>query len=382
MEEEQALLGVSDHIKKILSQIDEAAKNDKKSVFLEGPSGTGKEIIATHIHEASNRQGKPFVIANCSEWSGATHHSSMFGHEKGSFTDAEERYQGPFETVGEGTLFLDEIGELPPEAQTELLRVVENREFKRIGGKDIIMFKGRIIAATNRDIEEGIRRGKFRRDFYQRLNQLHIETIPLSKRPEDIVYLMNQCGKIKKVKELGGIGGIEGTEIDPRIKFLLYHYDFPGNVRELITLITSNYDAVLDQVVKRLKSIIKERAEEAEEGKTLKQRRMERALKIIKKGLSDEEEKLICKFSPQKKSPGQWMKKLTRAYEIIMLAERAKLSRDEIAKILMMRRNSLTSKSFKKKYCLTYPDKNDTYKKIRYPVTLLVRLKKNLRSQQ
>ncbi|SEM80317.1 Transcriptional regulator containing GAF, AAA-type ATPase, and DNA-binding Fis domains [Mucilaginibacter gossypiicola] len=202
------------------------------SVLILGDTGTGKELIARAIHQASRRSNKLMVKINCAAMPVNLIESELFGHEKGSFTGAFERRTGKFEQAHNSTLFLDEIGELPLELQVKLLRVIQEREFERIGGKTTIKVDVRIIAATNRNLEEEVNAGRFRADLYYRLNVFPIQLPPLSERKEDIVPLANFF--IGRYSRQNGLA-IKG--MTPEVAHMLQKYDWPGNVRELEHLI-------------------------------------------------------------------------------------------------------------------------------------------------
>jgi transcriptional regulator with GAF, ATPase, and Fis domain len=202
------------------------------SVLILGDTGTGKELIARALHQASPRSNKLMIKINCAAMPANLIESELFGHEKGAFTGAFERRTGKFEQAHNSTLFLDEIGELPLELQVKLLRVIQEREFERIGGKNTIKVEVRIIAATNRDLEEEVAAGRFRADLYYRLNVFPIQLPPLSERKEDIVPLANFF--IHRYSRQTGIA-IKG--VTPEVARALQNYDWPGNVRELEHLI-------------------------------------------------------------------------------------------------------------------------------------------------
>jgi DNA-binding NtrC family response regulator len=202
------------------------------TVLICGESGTGKELLARLIHQQSPRQTAPYLRLNCGAWSTSLIESELFGHEAGAYTGAVERRHGPFERVGTGTLFLDEIGELPLSAQSKLLRILEEREFQRVGGDDVLTFAGRLVAATNRNLEKEAQRGSFRHDLLHRLNVLPLPVPALRERREDIPALVNyfvhQC-QSELERPVRGV-------TRPVMKQLC-DYDWPGNVRELKNVI-------------------------------------------------------------------------------------------------------------------------------------------------
>jgi two-component system response regulator PilR (NtrC family) len=204
----------------------------KTNILIAGESGTGKELVAKAIHYNSPRKDKPFVTLNCGAIPEPLIESELFGHMKGAFTDAIATKKGLFELADEGTIFLDEISELPLLMQVKLLRVLQDREFKRVGGTDDIRVDVRIISATNKDLEEAVREKRFREDLFYRLNVIQIKIPPLREKREDISLLTAHFLK-KYSEELNkNISGIS-----PEALRILLNYDYPGNVRELQNII-------------------------------------------------------------------------------------------------------------------------------------------------
>jgi DNA-binding NtrC family response regulator len=201
-------------------------------VLITGESGTGKELVARAIHAHSGRRQRPFVAVNCAALATGVLESELFGHEKGAFTGAAQRRIGRFEQAHQGTLFLDEIGDLPPETQVKLLRVLQEKCFERVGGNDTVRSDVRIIAATHQDLPDKITRGGFRQDLYYRLNVVPIHLVPLRERKEDIPLLVGHFLK-KYAQELGK----ELTGLSDESFTQLAAYDWPGNVRELENII-------------------------------------------------------------------------------------------------------------------------------------------------
>jgi len=204
----------------------------KTNVLITGESGTGKELVAKAIHFNSPRKEKPFVTLNCGAIPEALLESELFGHMKGAFTDAIATKKGLFEMADEGTIFLDEISELPLMMQVKLLRVLQDREFKRVGGTEDIRVDVRIIAATNKDLERAVKEKRFREDLYYRLNVIQIKLPSLRERREDIPVLAAHFLK-RYSEELNK----NISRISPEALHLLLNYEYPGNVRELQNII-------------------------------------------------------------------------------------------------------------------------------------------------
>jgi Nif-specific regulatory protein len=208
------------------------AAEGKTALLIRGESGVGKELIARAVHLASPRKVKPFICLNCAAISETLLESELFGHEKGAFTGAAERKIGKFEAADSGTLFLDEIGEMSPNLQAKLLRVLENSAFERVGGNATITVDVRIITATNRDLEKEVAAGKFRHDLFFRLRVLEIIVPPLRKRQTDIAVLAEYFLD-RFCKETGR----KYTGFHPESMQTLMNYRWPGNVRELKNII-------------------------------------------------------------------------------------------------------------------------------------------------
>jgi len=227
----EEIVGTSAPLKKVLSLISKVAPTDS-SVLISGETGTGKELVARAIHRRSRRSSHAFVSVNCAAIPRDLIASELFGHEKGAFTGATQRRLGRFELAEKGTIFLDEVGELPTETQIALLRVLQEREFERVGGTDSIRTDVRVIAATNRDLESAIESGKFRSDLFYRLNVFPVELPPLRKRNEDIplliTYFLNRYARK---------AGRHFTAVDKKSLDLLQSYAWPGNIRELQNVI-------------------------------------------------------------------------------------------------------------------------------------------------
>ncbi len=221
------IIGNSSRMKQVYDQVSQVARTNT-TVLLRGESGTGKEMIANAIHYNSLRSKKPFIKVNCAALPETLIESELFGHEKGSFTGASQRKKGRFELANDGTLFLDEIGDLPIQTQIKLLRVLQEREFERVGGTETIKVNVRLITATNTNLEEAIVEGKFREDLFYRLNVFQIFIPPLRERKSDILMLSEHF--VEKFEREHGkhIRRISTPAID-----MLTAYHYPGNVREL-----------------------------------------------------------------------------------------------------------------------------------------------------
>ncbi|EOO1861470.1 sigma 54-interacting transcriptional regulator, partial [Escherichia coli] len=202
------------------------------SVLISGESGTGKELIARAIHYNSRRAKGPFIKVNCAALPESLLESELFGHEKGAFTGAQTLRQGLFERANEGTLLLDEIGEMPLVLQAKLLRILQEREFERIGGHQTIKVDIRIIAATNRDLQAMVKEGTFREDLFYRLNVIHLILPPLRDRREDISLLANHF-----LQKFSSENQRDIIDIDPMAMSLLTAWSWPGNIRELSNVI-------------------------------------------------------------------------------------------------------------------------------------------------
>jgi len=225
------LRGKSHAISKITHIVHQVADKDA-TVLITGESGTGKELIAEAIHRFSSRHDKPFVVVNCAAIPDNLIESELFGHERGAFTDANRRRLGQFEIAHGGTIFLDEIGELTLATQSRLLRVLQTRTFHRVGGNDEIRVNIRILAATNRNLEQEVKQNRFREDLFFRLNVVHIEVPPLRDRKEDILplaeyFLSQHLRKANKPPQ----------KLSEEVEELFLQYSWPGNVRELINII-------------------------------------------------------------------------------------------------------------------------------------------------
>ena len=219
-------------LRPFFQQIPKLAPHRELVVLIQGESGVGKEILARHLHERLE-PGTPFVAVNCAALPDQLAASELFGHEKGAFTGALRRHAGAFERAGRGVLFLDEIGDMPLELQSQLLRVIQDRRFRRIGGEQEMAFEGRLVCATHRDLQALVRQERFREDLYYRLNVVQFEIPPLRKRPADILWLAEQFVRENAAR----VGRHPPPAIDQRTRNALLAHTWPGNVRELKNLI-------------------------------------------------------------------------------------------------------------------------------------------------
>jgi two-component system nitrogen regulation response regulator GlnG len=254
-ESNSQIVGKAESMQDVFKAIGKISKTDI-TVLIRGESGTGKELIAQSVHTNSSRSNEPFIAINVAAIPHELLESELFGHEKGSFTGAQSQRIGRFEQALGGTLFLDEIGDMHPELQTRLLRVLSSHEFYRVGGQKPIKSDVRIIAATNQNIEGLIKTGKFREDLYHRLNVFRIELPPLRKRKEDIPSLVNYFLK-KSADEIKS----DQKDIEEPAMKVLNEYDWPGNIRQLentcryITVMAPSANITLDDIPDEVKNI-------------------------------------------------------------------------------------------------------------------------------
>src|SRR5207249_2010567 len=227
----EEIIGTSPVLQTVLSRVSKVAPTDS-TVLVTGETGTGKELVARAIHKRSPRSSRAFVSVNCSAIPRDLIASELFGHEKGAFTGAVQRRLGRFELAEGGTIFLDEVGDLPAETQIALLRVLQEREFERVGGTEVLRADVRVISATNRDLQAAIADGAFRSDLYYRLNVFPIKLPPLRERKEDVPLLVNYfVGRYAKR------AGKKIKHIQKNALEVLREYSWPGNVRELQNVI-------------------------------------------------------------------------------------------------------------------------------------------------
>jgi transcriptional regulator with PAS, ATPase and Fis domain len=232
----QALAGIvgeTDAMKEVLERVVQFAPV-ASTVLVTGESGTGKELVARGIHHLSSRRHRPFIAVNVAALAETLLESELFGHEKGAFTGAIDSRRGLFELADKGTIFLDEIGEMPIATQTKLLRVLEQREFRRVGGENVIRVDIRVVTATNQDLKQLVALGRFRKDLFYRLNVLHIELPPLRRRRDDIPLLVDAFIEDASRRHDRKFEGIAPEAVE-----ILKDYHWPGNIRELQNLVES-----------------------------------------------------------------------------------------------------------------------------------------------
>ena len=232
-EELGEMVGKSPAMREIFGLVERIAPTDA-TVLIEGETGTGKDMIARTLHQLSPRADKPFIVVDCGAVAGTLIESELFGHEKGAFTGAVSARQGAFELASGGTVFLDELGELSLDLQPKLLRVLEQRELRRVGGTKTIKVDLRVIAATRKDLRSEVEKGKFREDLYFRLNVVPITAPALRERREDIPLLIDSM-----LKKLDGASasGVARIQLSEQTRAALMAHDWPGNVRELRNVI-------------------------------------------------------------------------------------------------------------------------------------------------
>jgi transcriptional regulator with GAF, ATPase, and Fis domain len=227
----EEIVGSSEAIRRVTEQVIRVAPSDA-TVLITGESGTGKELIARAIHKRSRRSRSVLTSMNCAVTPPSLMAAELFGYEKGAFTGANQRHSGRFEVANHGTIFLDEIGEMPPETQVALLRVIQEREFERVGGTQSVPLDVRVIAATNCDLPSAVRSGKFRLDLFYRLNVFPIRVPPLRERPEDTLLLAKHF-----IERCSARVGKRIRRVESRTATLLKGYHWPGNIRELQNVI-------------------------------------------------------------------------------------------------------------------------------------------------
>jgi formate hydrogenlyase transcriptional activator len=227
----EEIVGPSEALRKVLAQVSKVAPTDS-TVLIQGETGTGKELIARAIHNRSKRAKRAFIRVNCAAIPPSLIASELFGHEKGSFTGALQRRLGRFESADGGTLFLDEVGELPPETQVAMLRVLQEREIERVGGNQSIPVDVRVVTATNKDLSAAVAGGSFRKDLFYRLNVFPVQVPALRDRGDDIPLLVEYL-----VDRYAKSAGKRIRSINKDTLSLFQNYDWPGNIRELQNVI-------------------------------------------------------------------------------------------------------------------------------------------------
>ena len=259
------MVGNTPQFLEMMQQIQLVAATDS-TVLVEGESGTGKELVARNLHQLSQRRDAPLVKVNCAAFSASLLESELFGHEKGAFTGATERRKGRFELADKGTLFLDEVGELPPEAQSKLLRVLQEQEFERVGGTKTLRVDIRVVAATNRDLKQMVEEGKFRMDLYYRLNVFPINVPALRERIADLP-LISQAILAKMNQKLGK----QIRQLSPESLVEMMAYSWPGNIRELQNLLEREVILCREPVLALNSPLPQNRAQVQRREKTLAQ---------------------------------------------------------------------------------------------------------------
>ena len=229
--EPSLLVGHSEAIRRVARMAEEVAWSDV-TVLIQGESGTGKELVARTIHQRSPRATKPFIFVNCAALPESLVEAELFGHMKGAFTDARTDKPGRFQLAHGGTLFLDEIGDLPPKGQGDLLRVLEDGAFRMVGGTELVQVDVRIVAATNRRLDEAVAAGKFREDLFYRLHVIPIEIPPLRERAEDVPLLVETF-----LQHFGAKHQRRGRQMSPEALRVCQRFTWPGNVRQLRNII-------------------------------------------------------------------------------------------------------------------------------------------------
>jgi len=249
------IIGNHSKIQKVFKLIGAVVNTPNTSnVLITGESGTGKELVAKAIHKNSKNSDRPFIALNCSVFPDNLLESELFGYEKGAFTDAKDRRIGKFELADDGTVFLDEIGDMPLILQKKLLRVIQEREFYRIGGNDLIMLEARIIVATNKDLEKSIKNKEFRQDLFYRVSSFPIELPPLRERGEDVSLLLHHF-----VQKYSQYHGKKFESIHPEVIKFINEYKFPGNVRELENFVEHAFIISKDNILRLTDFPIKEK---------------------------------------------------------------------------------------------------------------------------
>jgi DNA-binding NtrC family response regulator len=269
------LIGQSKEMQKVFDAIETVAPTDA-TVLITGESGTGKEIVARAIHSGSPRRFQPMVAIHCGALTETLLESELFGHEKGAFTGAQYRKKGKFEVAEGGTVFLDEIGDISLKTQTDLLRVLQEREIVRVGGNQPIKVDFRCVAATNKDLEQLIEEGRFRPDLFYRLNVFRIELPPLRDRREDIPLLVEHF-----VRKFSQAMNKRITRVAPAAMYQLQQYAWPGNVRELENAVERAMVVAQEPELREQDFIFKPRTNNGAESKTLEDIEKAHILRVL-----------------------------------------------------------------------------------------------------
>jgi transcriptional regulator with GAF, ATPase, and Fis domain len=276
----EEIVGDSPALESVLRHVVKVAPTDS-TVLITGETGTGKELIARAIHKRSKRSNRAFVSVNCGSIPSSLVASELFGHERGAFTGALQQRQGRFELAHGGTIFLDEVGELPPDTQIALLRVLQEREFERVGGTRPLHVDVRVIAATNRDLPAAVASGTFRSDLFYRLNVFPLEVPPLRNRKEDIPMLVEYF-----VQRLSQQMGKHVRRIDRKTLDLCQRYDWPGNIRELQNIVERAVILSENDIFSIEESwLLFERRSEIESSGSLRETLLDQERKIIEAAL-------------------------------------------------------------------------------------------------
>jgi formate hydrogenlyase transcriptional activator len=272
----EQIIGKSPALEAVLEQVERVAPTDS-TVLIEGETGTGKELIARAVHDLSSRFGRPFIKLNCAAIPFDLLESELFGHEKGAFTGAIAQKVGRFELADKGTLFLDEIGDIPPGLQPKLLRVLQEQEFERLGGTRTHQVDVRLVAATNRNLAEMVKRNEFRSDLFYRLNVFPIPLPPLRARREDIPFLVEHFVEVYARRM-----GKQIDQISQETMSELTSYTWPGNIRELQNFIERSVILSSENILRSPLSSLKSAATtDTQEPVTLEEAEREHIVKIL-----------------------------------------------------------------------------------------------------
>jgi two-component system nitrogen regulation response regulator GlnG len=300
------------------------------TVLIQGESGTGKELIARSIHQHSLRSSQPFVAINCAAIPSELMESELFGHEKGAFTGATERKRGKLELASQGTLFLDEIGDMPMRLQSKLLRVLQEKQFERVGGQELITTNMRVITATHQNLENLIKNSNFRTDLYYRLNVFPLNIAPLRERREDIPVLTEHFLE-KGSKEMA----VGSKTVEPEVMRVFALYNWPGNIRELentvksLMIINVTGTIMLDSLPKNLfrPQPVTDYGESLEEVASLKLEG------LVRDAVEFDKDSLLAEVLPQVERP-----------LLKLLLEQTNWNQQKSARILGINRNTLRKK--------------------------------------